>query len=204
MDSAHHEFDVSRAVLLILGRLFPLEEEWSIVPEFLEPGGKRPDFVVEKFHHNDSLSPKQQFVPKIAVELKSGKGKSLTHALDQSTDSMVSLVDELGDVFNIFIIIVKGKTIGFFEYHNDRSNLYEGSIRHHKGAIPFNHPQQPCPAGRPTYIGTGVVPYEDEWAERTEYLEDMGRAFLDIDKDSVAVQNVLNWMKHNNPLPGPM
>lgn len=204
LDYAHHEFDVSRAILMIFGGYFPWLEGWSIVPEFREEGGKRPDFVVEKFHLNNSLSPKQQFVPIIAVELKSAKGNSLIQALDQSTASMITLVDDLGEDFNIFIIIVKRKTIGFFEYHNDRNNLYEESIRHHNGAIPFNYPQQPCPAGRPTYIGTGIVPYDDEYAGPSEHLEDMARAFLDVEKDSVAIQNVLNWMKHNSPLPGPI
>ena len=98
---------------------------------------------------------------------------------------------------------MKGKTLGFFEYHNDRSNLFEESAQHHRGAVPFNRPQQYCPPGRPVYRGTGIVPFEDEFAECYEQLPDMSAAFLDIDRDSVSIQNVLRWMKNNRPLTGP-
>ena len=204
LDSTHHEFDVSRVVLLIFGHYFPSGEDWAVVPEFREEGGKRPDYIIEKFHPDESRMPKQQFVPHIAVELKSGKGKTLEQALNQSVDSMVYLVDNLGDEFSIFIIIARGKTIGFFEYHNDRSILYEESFRHHRGAIPFNYPQQSCPPGRPIYTGTNTVPYEDEYAGPGENLKDMQGAFLDIEKDSVTIQNVLRWMGGNKPLSGPV
>ena len=93
--------------------------------------------------------------------------------------------------------------MGFFEYHNDRNNLYEESVRHHRGAIPFNYPQQACPPGRPTYTGTMTVPFDDEYARPGEILADMSGAFLDIEKDSVAIQNVLLWMSVNDPLSGP-
>ena len=204
LDSTHHEFDVSRVALLIFGHYFPSGEGWAVVPEFREEGGKRPDYIIEKFRPNAKLMPKQQFVPHIAVELKSGKGKTLVQALNQSVESMIYLVGDLGEDFTIFILIARGKTLGFFEYHNDRSNLYEDSVRHHRGAIPFNHPQQLCPPGRPTYTGTNTVPYEDEYAGAEENLEDMERAFLDVEKDSVTIQNVLRWMGGNQPLSGPV
>ena len=204
LDSIHHEFDVSRVALLIFGHYFPFGKDWAIVPEFREEGGKRPDYIIEKFCPTANLMPKQQFVPHIAVELKSGKGKTLEQALNQSVGSMAYLVDDIGTDFSIFIIIARGKTIGFFEYHNDRSNLYEESVRHHKGAIPFNHPQQLCPPGRPTYTGTNTVTYEDEYAGHGEKLKDMERAFLDVEKDSVTIQNVLRWMRDNKPLSGPV
>lgn len=203
LDSDHLEYDVSRAALLILTHYFPLREEWSIVPEFRVAEGKRPDYMIEKFLHNDNLLPKRQFVPKIALELKGGKGKSLIEAINQSVASMVTLVDDIGEDFSIFLIIVRGKTLGFFEYHNNRNDLYQEAVQHHYRALPFNLPQQTSPPGRPFYKGTGLVPFEDEYAGPNERLEDMAGAFLDIEKDSVTIQNVLNWMKLNGPLSGP-
>lgn len=203
LDSAHHEFDVARAMLSMLRYYFPMDLGWSIVPEFLEPGGKRPDLVVEKCISDPSLAIQKQFVPKIAVELKSLKGKTLVQALKQSTKSMVTLVDQAGKDFTIYIIVMKAKWIGFFEYHNDRSALTEEYFQHHLGAVPFNMPLQHIPPGRPTYQGTGIVPFEDEWLGSGQSLGDMSGAFLDIERDSAAIHQVLIWIRDHEPLSGP-
>ena len=43
-------------------------------------------------------------------------------------------------------------TIGFFEYYiQTTQNFFWKGGRHHHGALPFNHPQQPTPPGRPVY-----------------------------------------------------
>lgn len=210
----HKEYDVSRAALSIFRHYFTLEENWTIVPEVRVEERKRPDYLIEQFSsdpHNHML-PKDLFKPKIAVELKSAKGDSFMKALDQLTSSMVTLVDDLGNEglkdekagFAIFLILVKGRLIGFFEYHNDRSNLYEDSYLHHKGAVPFNMPQQKLPPGRPHYKGTGLVTYDDEYAATNQQLANMAGAFLDLEKDAVRIQEVLLWMKNNNPLSGPV
>ncbi|KAL9006276.1 MAG: hypothetical protein Q9188_000967 [Gyalolechia gomerana] len=210
LNSEHKEYDVSRAALSIFTHYFPLGGNWAIVPEFRVEEGKRPDYLIEKFFPDpdDHDLPKNLFKPKIAVELKSESGESLMEALDQLTSSMPTLVDDMGNQdksnFNIFLIIIKGKSLGFFEYHNDRSNLYEDGIQHHLGAIPFNLPQQTVPSGRPQYKGTGVVTYKDEYAKANEQLEDMSHAFLDLDKDAVRIQQVLLWMKEHEPLSGPI
>lgn len=76
------------------------------------PGKKR---HYDKFH-----------IPKIAVELKSGTGVNVNKALDQPVDSLATLVNNLAGDYSIYIIIItRGKPIGLFEYHNDRSNLCE-------------------------------------------------------------------------------
>lgn len=204
LDGLHNEYDVARVILSVFTHYFTSRDGWSIVPEFRVLEKKRPDFIIElRDTQRAQQELKKQFVPKIAVELKSGRGDNVNKALDQSVDSLVTLVDNLAGDFSIYIIILRGKSIGFFEYHNDRSNLYEEGVRHHRGAIPFNLPQQNCPPGRPTYRGTGTVTFQDEYAEANERLPDMANAFLLIEKDSPAIQNVLNWMKHNPPLSGP-
>ena len=206
LDSSHHEYDVGRAVFSMLQCYFPVQEDWTIVPEFLEPGGKRPDLVIEKFLDDPSLPIQGQFVPKIAVELKSASGKTLIQALAQVAKSVVELAgDEVQNpYFAMFIIVVKGRLIGFFEYHNDRSHLAEEGFLHYRGAVPFNRPQQNFPTGRPTYRGTGTVPLDDEYFGGSyAQHEGMKNAFLDIGTDSAAINLVLNWMKHNGPLVGP-
>lgn len=150
---AHHEFDVSRVALLILNYYFRMENGWAIVPDFRVPEGKRPDYLVEKFQHDPSKDPVQLFVPKIAIELKSASGKSLSKALALAALSMPRLVDDLQEEFSIFLIIMKGKSVAFFEYHNDRALLTEQGYQHYHRAIPFNHPDLARP-GRPQYQTT--------------------------------------------------
>lgn len=72
-------------------------------------------------------------------ELKSGHGSNLEEALQQARSSMVILGDGLKDTdISIFLVVVKGKFIGFFEYHNYRNVLYEDDISNMLGAVPFN------------------------------------------------------------------
>lgn len=197
LDATHHEFEVARAVISILRKFFPMKENWTIVPEFLVPEKKRPDYCVEKFIPGSSPF----FKPKIFVEIKSNTGATTEKAIDQITSSMTLTVDRLGESYACFLIIVRGKRIGFFEYHNDRSNLHEDGVVHHHGAISFNHPQQQVPVVRPYYKGTGVVSYQDEYTN--ESLPDQEGVFLDLAVDDVDVSRVLEWMKDNEPAAEP-
>ena len=72
------EFEVGRVLLSILRYYFPWEDNWVIVPEFVVPEKKRPDFCIEKFSGG-------KFLPKIFVEVMSAIGKSFEKALDQVT-----------------------------------------------------------------------------------------------------------------------
>lgn len=49
LHSEHLEWDVERAMFAILRRCFPLEQNWSLVPEFFLPEKNRPDILVEKY-----------------------------------------------------------------------------------------------------------------------------------------------------------
>jgi hypothetical protein len=96
--------------------------------------------VVEKYQETPgSVGSKKNFYPHIFVELKSGKGDSLEKAVDLSTSSMGETVNNSADNFAIYMMIVKGKYVAFFQYHNDRTNLYEDGVPNTKGAISFNH-----------------------------------------------------------------
>ena len=46
-------------------------------------------------------------------------------------DKPSPLVDEVWEDFTLYIIVMKAKSIAFFEYHNDRTNLTEDSYQHH-------------------------------------------------------------------------
>jgi hypothetical protein len=160
LDFAHNESDVERAIALIFGHIFPQTEGWSNVPQYLVPEIKRP---VEKYTDSHGhKGPRESFCPHIFVELKSAKGDSLEKAVNQATSSMAQSVDNLGGSFAIYLVIVKGKDIAFFEYHNDRSNLYEDGVQNHKGAIPYNRVKYNALdirrlTGRPDYTGSGSL-----------------------------------------------
>lgn len=62
----------------------------------------------------------------------------------------------------MYLVIVKGKKLAFFEYHCDRTNLYEEGVLNTKGAIPFHHVQNYASDsqdlhGRPPYSGSGSL-----------------------------------------------
>lgn len=103
------------------------------------------------------MGSRDNFFPHIFVELKSAKGDYLAKAVDQATSSMLETVDNLGSGFSMYLVIVKGNNIAFFEYHNDRSNLFEDGVQNTKGAISFNHVKPLTPDGRPFYKGNGSL-----------------------------------------------
>ena len=203
VDTQHHEADVERVVNSILQKYFPQSEGWSLVPEFLVPEGKRPDILVEKYNSAGSVrTTRERFVPRIFLELKSGKGASLERAMEQATSSLVTITDRMTDKdFSLFLAVVKGNHIGFFEYHNDRRNLYEDRTPQCLGAVPFNLvPRTPqTPPGRPYYplIGTGRIPCKVDVYDKER--KDMPANFLEFQKDDALIQEMFNWMNGNNP-----
>lgn len=135
------------------------------------------------------------------MEIKSGTGATTEKALDQITSSMVQTADRLEGDFACFLIIVKGKQIGFFEYHNDRSNLSEDEVQQHFGAISFNNPQEVTPSRRPFYRGTGSISHKDDHIG--DYLGDQHGVFLNLATEDVAIVRVLEWIRDEKPLAAP-
>jgi hypothetical protein len=185
----------------LLNKYFPDEEGWSKVFQYLVPELKRPYRVVENFHGERTYP----FTPVIYVELKSKKGDSIEKGLDQATSNMTELVDNLGEDFAIFLIIIKEHYIAFFEYHYDRSNLVEDGVSSFKGAVPFNHAHSYDPSyseggmtERPQYNGVDYLEVYLEEGDRP--FMKMGGIFLDLVTEGVTVQRVLNWMQKNKSL----
>lgn len=190
------EYEVGRVILTILRKYFTIEDNWAITPEFRVPE-KRPDFCLEKFTPDENI----KFRPKIFVEFKSIIGDNIEKATDQVTEALPVTLDELGGEFDCFLIVVRGSRLAFYEYHNDRNNLAEDSLKHYHGAIPFNHPQvEPLPAGRPSYLGFGDFPYRDE------YIDDVAKQqfgmgyILGLTEHDDKIQEVLRWMSANSPI----
>lgn len=112
--------------------------DWLLTPEMILEGKKKPDMVVEKVENEAS--------PKLALhaafEFKRPKGTRFEDALKQLAEAIPLAVDSLGysssnDNFEIFAVVVIGTDIGFFEYHNARSNLDEEGIDHFNGCVSF-------------------------------------------------------------------
>lgn len=194
------EFYVERAMDLIFEHFFPYTRGWAKVPQLFAPEKKGPDRVIEKYREDlGAASPDHNFRAHIFAELKSHRGDSILKALDQITDSMPQMVDKLQNDFSAFIIIVKGKGIAFFEYHNDRDNLTEEEIPNYKGAVPFfkvpRHVQE-----RPVYQGGNMAaPIQYEGYDVPS--GDMQVAVLPLEGESVLIGNVLRWMSANAPVP---
>lgn len=132
------------------------------------------------------------------MELKSHGGDALKDALDQVTSSMPEVVDNIQDDFASFVIIIKGRLIAFFEYHNDATNLEEDEVPNFQGAVPFNHVHHYIKddmPDRPYYKGSGSIQVPFERA-----LKKMDGIFLDLLVEDVVVQKVLYWMKDHRPL----
>jgi hypothetical protein len=171
--------------------------------QYLVPELKRPDRVIEKYEEDPGVpGSKENFSSRIFVELKSAKGESLVKAVEQATSSMEETVDNAGGDFSTYMVIVKGKYIAFFEYHNDRSLLYEDGVLNIHGAIPFNLAKHYAlnsqeVIGRPSYKGSGRL--KMGFAEGERNLSHEG-IYLPLDTEDVTVQWILNWMKDNKPL----
>ena len=152
------QYEVERVILTIFRKYFTLEDNWAITPEYRVPEKKRPDFCLEKFSMTD-----QEFQPKVFLELKSMVGDSVQKATGQAIASLPMTMDFLGKDFDSFLIVVRGREIAFYEYHNDVSDLDEDGIANINGAVPFSHPQHDrLPPGRPKYSDHGSYPYDNK------------------------------------------
>lgn len=110
------------------------QPNWVITPELHDPNShKKPDFTIEKPDANSNLQVHAVY------ELKKVKGDRMEKALDQVITAIVETVDEKGNrgegAFETFVVVQRGLDIGFFEYHNDVSNLDEEKIPHFRGCV---------------------------------------------------------------------
>jgi hypothetical protein len=100
--------------------------EWIITPEKTDKNSKkRPDIVVEKLKDTDT----EHY---LFMELKSSVGDRFEDAISQIVDEIAETMEEK---IEAYVVVQRGLKIGFFEYHNDVSNLDEEDIPHFKGCI---------------------------------------------------------------------
>lgn len=117
---------------------------------------------------------------------------------------MPQLVDNLQGDLAMFLIIIKGHYIGFYEYHNYRGVLGEDGVESYMGAIPFNrapdHSKDNKPV-RPYYKGVGRLKLSlEEDPEEDPLASEVSGIYLDLLEDAVDVEKVLEWMRDNSPL----
>ena len=125
-DEKPYEHHVGSWACTMLGMVFE-EAEWIITPEKVDQySKKRPDLVVEKVLSNTQSSHY------LFMELKASNGDRFEDALAQVVKE---IAETLEDSIEAYIVVQRGTKIGFFEYHNDVSNLDEEDIPHFKGCI---------------------------------------------------------------------
>lgn len=117
---------------------------WAITPEKADQySKKKPDLFVEEIVDN-------KFRPHLMMELKSNDKKiRFEDALHQVVKEIQETMEE---VIECFVIVQCGTRIGFFEYHNDQTNLDEEDIPHLRGCVSLT--QSYMIQGRQTTIMT--------------------------------------------------
>lgn len=132
----HYEHHVGSWAATMLKKAFS-DDKWIITPEKLDEFTEtKPDLVVENVEilADHKLDEKTWKVAKyhLIVELKSSDGDRFEKALDQAIKDKV---ESLEDIIEVFIIVMRGTKIGFFEYHNDRSMLEDNGVANFRGCV---------------------------------------------------------------------
>lgn len=114
-------------------------DPWALTPEKTDLyTEKKPDFVISKLRGDD-------LVIHLICEIKSATGDRMEKALDQAVKDIAMTMDIQGNTdgepYEIFIIVQRGLDIGFFEYHNDVSNLEEDDIDNLRGCVSLTQDQ---------------------------------------------------------------
>ena len=116
----------------LLANYFPLQK-YTVTPEQEIPySRKKPDFTVERLDNNDNL------VYHAIAEMKSYDGANFTKIIDQVYDSIMPYAEATGGNFSVYVIAIKGVSIGFFQFFNCIPLLDALNIPHYKGFIPLN------------------------------------------------------------------
>lgn len=186
------------------------DDEWIITPEMVDRHtSKKPDLVVEQVLHTSSV-PSARY--HLMMELKSSKGDRFEVGLNQVSSHIAETVENQVD---LFIIIQRGTKIGFFEYHNDRTNIDEEGIPHFRGCISltqdyyagdhFQRVLEEKPAGLlPLYHDTdnleGLKDLEGQGVrnEASRYIYD---CVFDLDQHEEEINFVLHYILTHQPRP---
>lgn len=102
--------------------------QWILTGEKIDANSKkRPDIVIEKMNSQNTDA-----YPYFLMELKSSDGDRLEDALAQTVQDIEETME---NTIEAYIVVQRGTKIGFFEYHNDISNLDEEGIPHFRGCV---------------------------------------------------------------------
>lgn len=80
-------------------------------------------------------------------ELKSSTGDRLEQAIAQTVDDLAETMEDIGEVY---IVVRLGIEIGFFEYHNNQTDLEEEGLEHFRGCISLTQDDEIH--GRPSVV----------------------------------------------------
>lgn len=142
----HYEHHVGTWIGTLLKNVFT-GDPWAITSEKADNHSKkRPDFVIDKLENNNLYMH-------LVCEIKKHKGDRMENALNQAISGLIQTMDETGNqrdnMFELYVIVQRGVNIGFFEYHNDVSNLEEEGIKNFRGCVSLTQDQT---------NGTAIIP----------------------------------------------
>jgi hypothetical protein len=134
----HFEHHVGTWLGTLLKNVFA-GDPWAYTPEKIDVyTNKKPDFLIEKLEDDN-------FSIHLVCEIKKHKGDRMEKALNQAVKDIQETIDEKGNItdsaFEVFVLVQRGMDIGFFEYHNDESNLDEENIDHFRGCVSLTQRQ---------------------------------------------------------------
>ncbi|KAI9706148.1 MAG: hypothetical protein M1812_008249 [Candelaria pacifica] len=199
-DEITYEHHVGSWACTMLSLVFN-EPFWIITPEKRDQySNKRPDLVVEKLDNTTMESRHYLF-----MELKSSKGDRFEDALAQVVEEIAETMEE---TIEAYVVVQRGTKIGFFEYHNDQSNLDEEGIPHFKGCVSLT--QDYLIEGRNSTVSSHwpedlELLYHDHnrlrktTDTRTDAKEYEQACVFDLDKHEQAISFLFSHVKNKEP-----
>ena len=209
-NNKYYEHHVGSWTATLLKNVFT-NDPWLLTSEKAdEHSFKKPDFVIEK-----ALSNEESHMHLIC-EIKKYGGDRMEKALDQAVNHIAETIDDLGNnnnnKFEVFILVQRGLDIGFFEYHNDISNLDEEGIGHFRGCVSLTQNQptghavidENTPDLKPLFFDSGKLrteklTNEDEQNIRDEAMEYNIPCIFNINHHHNEINHLIHHILTNEP-----
>jgi hypothetical protein len=180
--------------------------EWILTPEMIQPGSrKKPDLVIEKM-----VGDKPQI--HVMMEYKGDNGDRFEKALKQLVDTIHETVENmgytLGEDLAMFLVVIRGRKIGFFEYHN-LIPLKNGSYEDTPTMYGCTSLLGSCQEKGPVIVvqGASKIFYDADklkGAKGEEEIRELAANYkvdsvLDLEKHEKEIQYLYNWIAGNQP-----
>lgn len=129
-NGTHYEHHVSTWAATMLKKVFH-SDEYTLTSEVIDPHEKsKPDFLIE------ILTPENELVRHLYVELKKIGGDHFEKALDQATRHIRATIEtESSEVKECFVVVQRGLDIGFFEFHARQEDLEAENIPNFRSCV---------------------------------------------------------------------